>query len=369
MVIAEAGPLRSALRDGIQRSGTLPVLSMALIEGEGECLRITTTDLEKWLTVEVPCEPLAAPFAICADPDKLRGGLHGLDEPVSLVPGKAGLAMTYANGKGRCRIPTLPADEFPAFREEERPFPMAPGPHIIEAAARVLHAAPSNDPRYFMNGVFVGHGLVAATNGHRVAMVEVADTPGPGIIPRATAALLVKLGADDGEASIGLGTRTIHGSGSGWRLLGRLIDGQYPDLRQHIPPPDGAYAAMEPTALLGALERIRPFCQMDPGATSRKQGTGSVEMLVDPEGAGVTLRSAVDPDTHDVVPLLEALDGVESGRRLDPVYLMDVLRQHDGAPRLIWRTSHTIGNGAGMPISLFTYPDRTECYAILGRRE
>ena len=132
--------------------------------------------------------------------------------------------MTVRAARSVFNLPTLPADEFPAIGEEQLgvSFAMAAA-DLARLIDKTRFAISTEETRYYLNGIHVHatKGGAAsmlrgvATDGHRLARVEVALPAGaeripPIIIPRKTVGEVRKLiDSVGGEVEIGVSPTRI----------------------------------------------------------------------------------------------------------------------------------------------------------------
>ena len=217
--------------------GTLPILSCVLMEADGAALRLTTSNLDTCLQIEIPCEKgagsLCAPVAILAEAVKRFTG--------DIQIGLKGKALTLRNG-GFSLSPTwLDAAEFPS-----RPFDAAhiamsvfPAGNLARALSRVVGFVSEDEARYTLNGVHFrgldGTLSVEATDGRRLLKVEVeSDIECDAIVPVEAVNRLIELGGAN-EFSLGFTENELVAVGTSWKLASKLIEGNYPNTAQVIP--------------------------------------------------------------------------------------------------------------------------------------
>ena len=168
--------------------------------------------------------------------------------------------ITVRAGRSVFNLPTLPADEFPAIGEEQLGVRFAmPAADLAKLIDKTRFAISTEETRYYLNGIHVHAtkgGAAAmlrgvATDGHRLARVEVALPKGaeqipPIIVPRKTVGEIRKLlEGETGEVEVSVSPTRIQFSLSRSVLVSRLIDGTFPEYERVIPAGNEKIAALE----------------------------------------------------------------------------------------------------------------------------
>ena len=265
----EARSLASAFRKLlplIRRRSTIPILAHArLRKRSADTLEVMGTDLDLQVTVTCAAEVTGEVY-ICADPRPLASLLSLLgSERVRFEVVGSDLHLTWADG--RARFPTLPADDFPVMTPKgDSTAGTLDAAFVTHVLLRVLPAVSTEETRYYLNGICLdGRGdepMAVATDGHRLLTVAASEGVKAAlgareiIVPRGFVERWVTLARGD-EAEL-----TVHGSThaqvvtSGVELLGKLIDGAYPDWRRVLPKDTARVWEAPRTALQMALRRL-----------------------------------------------------------------------------------------------------------------
>lgn len=253
---------------------TAPIIGHALIEPDTHGVRVTTTDMDAWLTLTVPAQSKKfAPIALPAEE---------LHQVVAKLPAGAQVELAWAkedavfvdikSGRSRFKLPVMAAADFPETPRGGVAAQFTASAAILNAMlARSRWASSNEEVRYYLNGVYLhisGDRLVcAATNGHTLAW---ADGPAPEgaeemkgvILPNGAVKTLAKL-IGDTDADIDIAVSEGHvrielwNDGFGWSYTTRLIDGTFPDYTKVIPDRAGQIEAdVEAAALQGAIARV-----------------------------------------------------------------------------------------------------------------
>lgn len=258
----------AALADALKNvprgtNSKLPILQHALLEAEGDTLRLHSTDLEAHLVTELPAK-VSEPGRICAQIDLLAAAARPGVFKLKHSDGDA-VAIANPHGGSRLRIPTLSADDFPVPQDGDWTTVPIDGAILADAIARVGYAAGSSDHRFFFNCIAIMPGYIGATSGHRLAIHD-ADYDGPPLlIPiKQTRELSRLLGTHARLAYMPAvsGASRFRVESGNCTLSVSLIDHGYVDLRAALPTPADLSASFvfDREKLLESARRFMPFC-------------------------------------------------------------------------------------------------------------
>lgn len=256
--------------------GALPALASVLIEATPEGARLTTTNLETALRLELPARvsgewtPVSLPVATLSDFVK-----ETVSDEIVLEP-QPEQRMKVIAGKMTATLRSDPGDRFPLFpavANEDAALTL-PAARWVEAITAVAYAAATNDDSPVLACVYLRLAdkklTWEATDSLRLARLEWPDV-GAGvwqvwqaIVPAASlrelAALLKRLPADT-EVSIHH-TRAHTGfAWAGGELAATRIEGAYPNFGAVIPKAYAVTALVDRAALGAALRLAAPFTE------------------------------------------------------------------------------------------------------------
>lgn len=257
-LIAEKAILASALSaaaQAVERKSTIAILEHALLTLRGDTLVISATNMDTRVEVTISVSGRANGTAVLPAAD-LAAIVKAMPDGSQIEIKPDGEShFRVAGGRSRYKVPALKPDDFPAWGTGE------PGTTFslsADALGRMLDlTAPftsTEETRYYLCGIYLhieaGQLVAAATDGHRLAKVQMAAPEGadplhPIIIPRQTLGLLQRLRMT-GDVTIEADeTRVAFRSGT-MLLMSKVIDGTYPDYRRVIP--DGGDIVIEAEA-------------------------------------------------------------------------------------------------------------------------
>jgi DNA polymerase-3 subunit beta len=235
----------------VEKRGTIAILSNIKLEAKGAEVAFTATDMDIAIVEKSPANVLSAgEITIPAQTfyDIVRKIPEGAQ--IELETSDDGSKATIRSGQSRFSLACLPVDDFPVMAEGEfsHSFTLKSA-ECLALISKPSFAVSTEENRYYLNGIFLhvageGDGKVlraVATDGHRLAQIEVAIPAGADgmpsvIVPRKAIYELRKLlEAGEGDVEVSLcenKIRFIYGSAV---LVSKLIDGEYPDYSRVIP--------------------------------------------------------------------------------------------------------------------------------------
>jgi DNA polymerase-3 subunit beta len=252
-----------AVAGSIPTRTTLPVLSNLLIEAVDGAMRLSGTDLDTAVTVQVPAE-VAEPGAITAPAKKLQEIAREL--PAAVEISTQGDTITISSGRSRFRLNGLPRDEFPIFPAVsfDESWKLS-GKELSQLIQHVSFAASTEETRPILNGVLwqlaEREMRMVATNGHRLAKMtlplEGDHLPAGDLIvhPRALQQVMRLCEAEEmveiarSDNHLGFRSETV-------QVYTRLIEGPYPNYEQVIPRDNDKEMMVDKTAFISAIRRM-----------------------------------------------------------------------------------------------------------------
>ena len=261
-VLVEA--LGTAGRAAAGRGTSLPVLSGVRVELTGDRLRLTGTDLELTISVEV---------AVSGDGDGVvvLPGRLASDIVRALPAGSVSVEVAdeearISAARSEFSLRVLPADEFPRLTEATGDPVTLAGAELAAALTQVVRAASSDDARPILTGVLLAaeaDGLrLVATDSYRLA---IRDLPGTTVlsegqhvlVPSRALQELARVLTGDEELSVRLGEREASFEVGGTRLTTVLIEGEFPPYERLIPQAQPNRLTVGREVLLEAVRRVK----------------------------------------------------------------------------------------------------------------
>ncbi|MFS8636536.1 MAG: DNA polymerase III subunit beta [Gemmatimonadota bacterium] len=317
----------AAVAASIPARTTLPVLSNILLEAEGDSVKMSGTDLDIAVSVQVPAE-VEESGALTVPAKKFEELARELPEHPARVARK-GDRLELTCGRASFRLNGLPRDEFPTFPSVDFGESWKIRGEILHMLIRqTSYAVSTEESRPILNGVLWQLGdtemRMVATNGHRLARMRVpSESPGAPRVdlivpPKALAQVERLFGAED-EIEVARSENYLGFRCDGTWIYTRLIEGPYPNYEQVIPRDNDKIAIADKAALTASLRRM---------AVVASEQTHRVRMSF----GGPLLRLSVE--TPDLGEAQEELEISYEGDPLDigfnASYVLEVLRYMPG---------------------------------------
>jgi len=321
----------------VERRTTIPILSNVKLEAADNGISLTATDMDLSVVDQTEAEVIrpgsttAAAHTLYDVVRKLPEGSH-----IELEQSEQGAELSLRSGRTAFDLPCLPAADFPAMTDEglEHSFSL-PVSDLIRLIDRTRFAISTEETRYYLNGIFlhaIEEGAASclrsvATDGHRLARVEVALPEGaagmPGVIvPRKTVNELRKLIEElepDALIEVALSSARIRFKVGSAMLRSRLIDGTFPDYERVIPSDNDKLLVMRTAELAQSVDRV---------ATISTDKSRAIKLAMAP---GKLTLTAISPDAGraaDEVDVDYQSDAIEIG--FNARYILDITGQIEG---------------------------------------
>jgi DNA polymerase-3 subunit beta len=261
-VLVEA--LGSAGRAAAGRGTSLPVLSGVRVELTGDRLRLTGTDLELTISVEVAVSGGGDGVAVL--PGRLASDIVRALPPGSVDVEVDADEARIAAGRSEFSLRVLPADEFPRIPEPGGEPVTLVAAELATALSQVVRAASSDDARPILTGVLLAAeptGLrLVATDSYRLA---IRDLPGTTVlaegqhvlVPSRALQELARVLATGDSLTVRLGERDASFEVAGTRLSTVLIEGEFPPYERLIPQAQPNRLTVGREVLLEAVRRVK----------------------------------------------------------------------------------------------------------------
>ncbi|MEO5724491.1 MAG: DNA polymerase III subunit beta [Ilumatobacteraceae bacterium] len=311
-VLAEA--LTTAGRAATGRSASLPVLQGVRLELVGDTLTVTGTDLD--LTIQ-----LSLGVGGESDGGVVLPARLAVEIVRSMGPGKVEVSVgaddvSISGGRSQFSVRPLSFDDYPKLPAPASESVTLPAAEFGEALRQVVRAASTDDNRPILTGVLLAaesEGLrMVATDSYRLAVRDLANqrvlAEGRKVlVPGRALNELQRLVGGAGDLLLRLGERDVTFEVAGTSLTTRLIEGEFPNYRQLIPPshPNTLTVGREP--LLEAIRRVKILAKdatpvrlhLAPDVLrllAVTQDIGNASEEVDASYVGTELTVAFNPD-------------------------------------------------------------------------
>lgn len=312
------------IQNVISAKATLPILSNFLIETQKDGLRMTATDLNIGISCVIPVEILEQ-GAITIPARRFSNIIRELSDPIVQINTKKNHIVLIDGKTCEFKIIGLPAEEFPKlpeFKDKE----------VIQLEQRVLKemlnltafAVSMDESRYILNGILFkfhqNNFSLVATDGKRLAIAtrklkQTGTKETRIIIPIKTIQELLRNLQDEGDISMVIGPNQVLFDFKETMIISRIIEGEFPDYQQVVPPPSENKIKANREQLMLAIRRAALLATPDYQAVK-------MEIFRD--------KVVISKSTPDVGESREEVPIQYSGKEMvigfNPAYLIDVLK-------------------------------------------
>ncbi len=333
------------------KQSTLPILSNILMEAEKGRLKLSATNLE--IGVEVNIGSKIEEEGKLTIPAKLIANfIHNLPSGDVLELSTEHSSLTIKSTRYEGKIHGIDGKDFPIipyFQGETYPF-IFPAQELKQAFTQILFCVSQNESRMELTGVNMlleGRRLcLAATDSFRLAeqqlvlTQEVADSQSF-IVPSATCQELMRIITPESkEVWVAFEENQVFFEVDGVKIVSRLIHGKYPDYKQIIPMTFTGTYTLKREEMIRAVKIASVLSSYSAGEITLTFTAGSQECLIEAVSQEVgsnTTRVPISEQTGVVQDLVFLFN---------PRYVLEGLNAIRGE----WVVCHT--NTASAPIVL-----------------
>lgn len=327
---------------------TMPILGYVLVETMKSGLKLTATDLELAIQVEIVAEvkeggQLTLPARILTE---IVGNLP--EATVEIKTGEVGTQAEIACENSNFEILGLPAGDFPTTpKAGEEPLGAIDADVMRTMIRQTIFAVSADETRPFLTGVYVvmdGTDVrFVATDGGRLALRKT-SVPSPAkektgvIVPAKTMQELARaLGGVEGDVQLATADNQLMFAVPGLRVYSRLISGQFPNYQQVIPQEFKQRIRVDTDRLLRAVRRV---------SITARDSANVVRLSA--KGKKLTITS----NTPEVGKAREDVEVTAEGETVEAAfnarYLIDCLNSIDAA-ELFFELTGPLSPGAIRP--------------------
>lgn len=323
----EKGQLINAIQtvqNVITTKSALPILSNILVEAQNNTLKLTATDLDIGITCVIPVD-IQEVGAITIPAKRFSDIIKEFPLEIVNISTKKNNQVTIDSEMCQFKIMGLIKEEFPKLPEFKDQKVIKINQGIFKQMLSLTAFAVSLDEtRYVLNGILfkITKGLLTlvSTDGKRLAMAErkleiESDLEISMIVPLKTIHELNRNLKDDGELSLVVSSNQALFDLGNIGIVSRLIEGEFPDYKQVVPPASDNKMKVARSQFLLAVKRAALLATVDYQAVK-------LEVFKN--------KLVISKSTPDVGEFHEELTVEYQGKELvigfNPVYLIDILK-------------------------------------------
>jgi len=255
----------TAVAPAVPTKTTLPVLANLLVQTTEKGIRLSGTDLDIAVSTEVTADVEAA-GGMTIPARKLAEIARELPPSPVKINSAGDQRITLECGRAKFKLLGLPKSEFPSFPtiQFDKAIRVASG-EMQKLISHTAFAASTEESRPILNGVLwelrSEHMRMVATNGHRLAKMEVAAKAAGTrntdlIVPPKALEQIRRLFPAEEELEVAQGENHVGFRSPFTSVFTRLIEGPYPSYDQVIPRENDKVAVLDKLAFAGALKRM-----------------------------------------------------------------------------------------------------------------
>lgn len=250
----------------VEKSQTMPILSNVFIQVDQQSMKLTSTDNELQLEVMLELLNIQSPGKRCCDARKLLDICKSLPQDSTLHFELENDQILIQSGKSRFQLASLPAEDFPAFEENQSLYEFeVMSDKLSELIKTTQFSMAVNDVRAYLNGMLLevspSELISVTTDGHRLSInwkeVSTSVTENQQLIlPKKAVTELTRIFPGEQNLSVGFSNNQIRVQGGKLRFHSKLIDHTYPNYKRVIPEQTDNILRIDRLLLRDALNRV-----------------------------------------------------------------------------------------------------------------
>ena len=302
----------------------LPILSNILLETQQNTLRLTATDLDIGISCVIPVD-VQEPGAITIPAKRFSDIIKELPTNNVSINTKKNNLVIIETELCQFKIMGLGSEEFPKLPEfKDKEVIKLEQDILKQMLGLTSFVVPFDETRYILNGILFKINqsslILVATDGKRLAVIERKlkqdiDKDIRIIVPIKTIQELNRNLQEEAELSLILGNNQVLFDLGKVVVISRLIEGEFPDYQQVIPPVSENKMVVQREQFLLAIRRAALLATPDYQAVK-------LELFKN--------KLVVSKSTPDIGESREEISVVYQGKEMaigfNPNYLIDVLK-------------------------------------------
>ena len=256
----------------ISSKNTLPILDNFLFRLDGNELEITASDLESTLITKMTLENTSDNGSIAVPARILTDTLKEFPEqPLTFEIDLDKLSIVISSENGKFTVVGQNAGDFPqmpGIKQDQKATVEVPAEVLYGGINKTLFATADDELRPVMNGVFVELATdsltFVASDAHKLVrykrMDANAETDSSFILPKKPASLLKNvLPKEENPVTIEFDDKNAFFSMTEYRLVCRLVEGNYPSYNSVIPTDNPNRLTIDRVEFFNTLKRVSVY--------------------------------------------------------------------------------------------------------------
>ena len=314
----------STVQNVVSTRTTLPILSNVLLQASDGEIRMTTTDMDVGLRRSVDAQ-VERTGATTLPARRLFSIVRELPSSEIYFDVDTRNSASIRSGSSYFKILGMPEEEFPPLArfEDAKIFTIAQK-DLKNGLKKTFYAISAEQTRYVLNGIlfsFKDNKLtLVATDGRRLALVDLeveyaSSQETEIIVPTKAVTEIQRLVREEGEVKLSIGENQIAFELHRTLLVAKLIEGNYPNYRQVIPPEAKERITLERETFLSAVRRVSLLAS---------EKSNSVKLIFSKGNIDIVATTPEVGEAKESLPVM--YKGREFGIAFNPEFLMAPLR-------------------------------------------
>ena len=254
----------------ISSKNSMSILDNFLFQLSGHTLTITASDLETTVQASIQVQDVETE-GVVAIPKLLTESLKEFPEqPLEFSLNQENMLIDISWANGNSKLPGLPGEDYPelpALKEEHTQISI-PAATLLEGISRTLFAAAEEEMRPVMNGILFDvdteQATFVASDAHKLLCYTRKDLSAPQpakfILPKKPASVIKSLLPKvTGNIQVTFDDKNAIFLFPNYRLVCRLVEGNYPAYRTVIPTANVNKATIDRIELLNSVRRVAVY--------------------------------------------------------------------------------------------------------------
>jgi len=314
----------SIVQNVVSTRTTLPILSNVLLQASDGEIRLTTTDLDVGVRGSVEAQ-VERTGATTLPARRLFSIVRELPTAEIYFDVDSKNLASIRSGSSYFKINGLPEEEFPPLArfDEAKVFTIAQK-QLKDGLKKTSYAISTDETRYVLNGSLFSFKenklTLVATDGRRLALVDLElEFPRSQeldvIVPTKAVTELQRMLREEGDGKITIGENQIAFELNRTLLVSKLIEGNYPNFRQVIPPEAKERVTLERETFLTAVRRVSLLAS---------EKSNSVKLIFSKSNIDIVANTPDVGEAKESLPIM--YNGRDFAISFNPEFLMAPLR-------------------------------------------
>ena len=301
-LITEKTAISAALKQAVKVANpkaSIPILSHVAIDFGGANCTITANDSLR--TYSSTFTATGEPGQCTIEADKLYRAVNGMKSgDIEIAPDH------IKQGRSKLKLESLNYEDFPQPDYAESDDAGITAEALSEAIRTVHHAMAMKDVRHMLNGVHLCDGHCVATDGHRMAVVDLPYAGPSIIIPAESIRSII-----DMAGSVKVSDRQIIIESESTRFSTSLIEAKYPDWQRVIPKGFAATATLNADDFMSAIKTVQL------GGEQARLTFSDGQLLIKNDKAEAVVDCQIDADAESGFNLQYLADAIQASRKAE----------------------------------------------------